>query len=361
MFYLYEFVYNQQTEQIFDEDLVIQMENFIEVDSIKYRDPYYVSILKTELQEHKKLRVNSYILYHLQPFLEKMKQTFSTYLEEEMELAKIGKRKDVGNQLYSEIKKLQEDHNLQTTIFKQSKKFISEENQDILVVLFLKYLEHCVYFDSYAYPNEKSKSFVAEIENFVIFHFRDTVCLSVQEEKVYSIAMKQVASRLSTYVKKEGQNLTMALKEYDALERFKNSSQYKMIAYEEERNDLPTLYSKEDLQFKMKTFLEKVFLLSKDTNKKRLPLFLEGFEAERNKALKLGLEYLERFIYSISEEESFDDDFVKRLENLLASCDFHVKEGHLCSAKSILYKRVSVRNTLQDVTLRRKVLKYKES
>ena len=362
LFYLDTFIYNNQTENIFDENLVIQMENFIEADTTKYRDPYYVSIIKTKLLEHKKLRVNAYILYHLQPFLDKVKQIAKTFTEtEEIELLHFGKRKEVGAQIYNEMKRLQEDSLLQTTIFKESREFIEKENQDILVVLFLKYLEYCVYFDSYDYPNERFNHFVAKIEDFVVFHFHDTICLSNVEEKVYSLAMKGVAERLSSYVKKEGQSLLSVLHDYDTLQHLQSSGKFKMIAWEEPKDNLATVYSEEEIKFKLKTFLETVFMLSNNIDKKRLPIFLAGFEAVRNVALKLGLEYLWRYVYSISEEEKFDDYFVIRLENFIASCDFLVREVPLCAAKSILYKRVNVRNVFKEPSLRRKVLKSKKS
>lgn len=362
LFYLHTFVYKNNIIDEMNEPTFIRMENFVTSDPVSYnRDRECTYILEYEMKKRKKLRVDGYVLYYIDPVLKKIKCAEQNLFEIESafhDLTVMVEQKKIGEIINSEIQKIRNDESLQEAIFAQGEEYIKKEQSAILAVFFLKYLEYCVYFDSFEKPNGMHRKFVSKVENYIIYHLNDSICLTKKQEKVFEVVKKQVAKRIGSYVEKEGNMFLEMLQDYDQIVAFQKRNQPKLIdaSDEEEIEDLPNVYSAEEIQVKLEVFLRTVFVNASTSNKNRIPLFLEGLEEQKNLTLYLALVYLHRFVYSVSEDTRLEDKFVCLLEDFIISENFKVTEPSLCLAKSILQARSNAR-TLSNVTLARKILK----
>lgn len=362
LFYLHTFVYKNNIIDEMNEPTFIRMENFVTSDPVSYnRDRECTYILEYEMKKRKKLRVDGYVLYYIDPVLKKIKCAEQNLLEIESafhDLTVMVEQKKIGEIINSEIQKIRNDESLQEAIFAQGEEYIKKEQSAILAVFFLKYLEYCVYFDSFEKPNGMHRKFVSKVENYIIYHLNDSICLTKKQEKVFEVVKKQVAKRIGSYVEKEGNMFLEMLQDYDQIVAFQKRNQPKLIdaSDEEEIEDLPNVYSAEEIQVKLEVFLRTVFVNASTSNKNRIPLFLEGLEEQKKLTLYLALVYLHRFVYSVSEDTRLEDKFVCLLEDFIISENFKVTEPSLCLAKSILQARSNAR-TLSNVTLARKILK----
>lgn len=362
LIYLHSFVYEESVVNQLNQELNVRMENFVIADQVRYSDRYYSYIKNVELVKRQKLRVDGYIVYRIKPFLQRIERITNQIKnisgEYERTLKEITTKTQIREMINEELKCLRDDESLYKTIFEQGSEYVKEKNQEVLALLFLKYLELCVYYGTVEYPNKAFLQFVTKIEDYVVYHIENNFCFTEMQEKTYAFAKEQVAKRIENYVNKEGNYLLSVLKDYDKLVYFKNSFQLKMIEEHDNLEDIPTVYSKEEIEQKLEVFLGTVFMLSRSLNKERVPIFSNGLEEQRDIALTLALEYLNRFVYSISKDYFLEDENIICLENYIAICeDFKVREPSLCLAKSTLYERVNLRNILKDSTKRRKLLK----
>lgn len=358
LFYLHTFVYNDSLINQLNQERIRQMENFIEADIIQYRDPYYAYILKIELLNRKKLRVDGYVVYRIKPFLKKIEKLQNSIVgnSEWNQLSSLVINKQISQELSTEINILKEDEAYQRAIFEQGSEMILLENQSILSIFFLDYLGYCVYFNGVEYPNKNFIKFVEKLENYIIYNLNDQFNLTKRQEKIFEIVKNQVSKRIASYVERESETFLKMLKAFDQLQTLKKSHQLTLIEENENFDTLPMVFSSEEIQEKLELFLGTVFLLSKNLEKERIPIFNENLIDERNKALLLGMEYLNRYVYSVSHEYKLEEPAIVCLENYIDSCkDFEVKDASLCLAKSILYSRVNSRNVLKGPN-RRKVL-----
>ncbi len=335
--YLFTFVYKDSGIDSLKDAKVIRVENFIEADPWKYSSAHGKAVLET-IQNRQKLRVENYIVFHGEPLLEK--------------LTVLADTKELGFELHSEIKKIQDNKVLQKVIFESgNESFISSHQEEILAVLFLHYLEKCVYYDSFQYPNVKVQEFVAKIENYVICHFSNDFKLSKRQEKVYQDAKNRVALRLKEYVNQKYEDLSFVLRDFDSLEDFKKSGKLRMIEEHDDISSLPKVYSQEEVKQKLETFIQVVFMVSKNYKKENLPIYDEELKEQKHKAMMIALEYLDRFVYSVSTDYLITDRQIARLEGYIdGSSDFKLNDqnSRLCVAKSTLYARVGRRNTLYE-------------
>lgn len=331
LYYLQTFVYKKSKIENLNEELCIRMENFVLMDPIKYRREYLETL--EMVHERKKLRVNGYIVYHGKPLLEK--------------ISTLTNSKTLSLELHKKVKEMLEDTTYQECIFEQGKEFMEEESEQILSILFLHYLEKCVYYNSFEYPNDNFKKLVVKIENYVVFHLPMAFVLDKKQEKILEMARGEVAKRVANYVKKESPKLFSMLKDYDQLTKFKKANKLKMIEEGTDLSALPKNVSKEEMCFALETFLNIVFQCTISISSSNLPIFLEGYEPERDISLTLALEYLNRFIYKISRTYKIEENTIANLENHIAFCkSFKVNDANLCYAKSILLDRVNRRNVL---------------
>lgn len=129
---------------------------------------------------------------------------------------------------------------------------------------------------------------------------------------------------------------------------------------------LSILDGKENVKETLENFLDSVFLFPKydetepmETFKNKEATFCDKSGViEEVEAFTLAMEYLARFVYSVSEYYLVLDPKILALENYLAKCEnFPIFSANLCVAKSILLKRAGSRSTLNDLQLLRKVLK----
>lgn len=350
LIYLHFFVYEESIVNCLNQELCLRMEKFIEVDHLPYKGKY-AYIKNVEMAKRKKLRVDGYIVYRIKPFLQKMEKIASQVSKVSSEYEKIMQnmitKEQIRGLIQVEMQNIIGDESLHNAIFEQGSKYVEEKNQEVLAMLFLKYLEICVYDNTEAYQNENLLKFIFKIEDYVIFHLENSFSLSQNQEKTYLYAKEQVAKRISKYVNKEGNSLVEVLKDYDKLVVFKEGHQLKMIEEEENVEDFPNTYSEEEIKQKLEVFLETIFRLSKNLDKDKLPIFTEGLEKERNVSCTIALEYLYRFVYKVSKDYFLEKESLANLENYIASCeDFKVSCSNLCLAKSILLDRVNRRNVL---------------
>lgn len=363
LFYLDTFVYQKNMIDNINEPLFIRMETFVTADPVSYsRDRECTYIIEYKMKNRKKLRVDGYVLYYIEPVLQRIKKAEQSLLkmkEEFNHLSMMVKQKKIGEIINGEIQKIRHDESLQSAIFAQGEEYVKKEQSATLSVFFLKYLEYCVYFDSYEEPNQMHINFVGKIENYIIYHFNDSISLTKRQEQIYDMVKRKVAKRIGVYVEKEGNKFYRIFQNYDQLSDFKNHNQIKLLdaSDEKEIEEVPMVYSKEEIQTKLEVFLRTVFVNASISNKSRLPIFSEGLETQKELSLYLALVYLHRFVYSVSEDYRFEDEFVCLLEDFILSENFKVLESSLCVAKSILFARNNARVTFSNRTLARKTLK----
>lgn len=332
LYYLQTFIYKESKVQDLNNALCIRLENFILIDPIRYRREYLETI--EIVHERKKLRVNGYIVYHFKPLLEKLNAIDNSSL--------------LALELHTTINEMINNPVYQECIFEQGREYLEEESEQILSVLFLHYLEKCAYYNSFSHPNDSSKKMIAKIENYVIFHLPIDFILDKKQETVLEMAKREVAKRMAQYIEKESTKLFVMLKDYDQLETFKKSNKLKGINDETDINALPQNIDSEEICFAFETFLSTVFQCTASISSENLPIFLEGYEIERNISLTLALEYLNRFVYAVRKDFKIEDEAITNLENSIASCkNFKVSKPDLCYAKSILLDRVNRRNVLK--------------
>lgn len=360
LIYLHSFVYQNGIIDQLNQELCIRMENFVMADPVRYSDKYYAYTKNVEMTKRQKLRVDGYIVYRIKPFLQKMerieKSIKNASSEYEREFQKITIQTQMREMLNEEIQNIRNNESFYQAIFEQGSEYAKEKNQEILALLFLKYLELCVYYGTVEYPSKAFQQFVAKIEDYVLYHLENSFCLTKMQEKTYNIVKEQVGKRLANYVDKEGNSLVSIIKDYDRLVDFKKSFQYKMIEERDSVEDLPQVYNKKEVKQKLEVFLTVVFMLTKSTNRERMPIFSEELKEQRDTALTLALEYLNRYVYSVSAEYKLEETAIICLEKYISSCnDFKVTSASLCLAKSMVYNRVNIRNILKGSS-RRKVL-----
>lgn len=361
LIYLHYFVYNESVVMQLNHEVCIRMENYVLADQVRYSDREYVYTKNIEMAKRQKLRVDGYIVYRIKPFLQKMDfllNSIKGVSKYEKTFKAITSKEQIRREITEEIKKIREDESLYSAIFEQGQEYVKEKNQEVLAMLFLKYLEMCVYYKGIESQEETMQNFISKLEDYVVYHFDNSFCLTKSQEETYELVKERVAKRIKNYVNKVGGGFFKILSDYDKLVDFKDTQKFKMIEEQENTDEIPKVYSQEEIQQKLGLFLGTVFLLPKALEKEKLPIFLNELKEERDVCLLLSLEYLNRFVYKFAEDYLLDDENIVCLENYIASCeDFKVWDSSLCLAKAKLYARVNARSILKEEHHRKKVLK----
>lgn len=342
VYYLETFVYPKKDVQDLKNAQVIQLENFIEADPLSRRDQSCLPLLE-EIERRKKLKVENYIVYNIQPLLERIKD--------------ITDHLKIGASLNEEFKNLLGDQNLQEVIFaSEEEQILTEEQEGILSMVFLRCLEECVYYNSFMSQNAPVQKLIERMENYVVFHFSNTIALTERQKNTYEKIKIRVGKRMQGYIQRQYDQISSMLDHFDRLQKFKKSGKYRVIEMSEDVSDIPTSYTKEEIKLQLETFLGTVFILVHDYKTENLPIFYEEFTKERHKAMELALEYLSRFIYKGSQDNQRENSAIETMEDYIyADDDFHVLKGELCVAKSTLMDRVARRHILKRGLSRKKL------
>lgn len=354
LFYLHTFIYKDSIISELKESLFIRMENFIFDDPIHYRRKEDRIVLE-EIRKRKNLRVGNYIVYHETLFKNLLEDM--TKLKEDISDKENTKLISVKNSVVSFL----EDKNLQNVIFEHNELGDNKELKNGFVsVALLEYLEYYGYKEAENKQNKHLQKQIDDMENLVVLCYSPSIQLTGHQENIYVRIKEKVALRTQGYVRSEVPKLFDVISHYKRLEKFLESNKKRMIS--RYSTDLPDVYTKEEVKQKLEIFLFSVLYLTRSFEVENIPLFVNGLEDERNQVFTLALTYLSLFVYSVSKDDLYEDPFISRLESYISICkDFKVTDSDLCVAKSILYNRVSLRSSLQDVAQAKKILKNKHS
>ena len=150
------------------------------------------------------------------------------------------------------------------------------------------------------------------------------------------------------YIKNESMQIESHLIDFDKLKKFTDSGKYKLIEEHESLKQFPKVISEEEIKIDLENFLNTVFMLRGCFEKKNLPIFLDEMKEERYKAMKLALEYFNRFIYRYA---NIENEMISKLEDYIyAENEFTVSDSALCLTKSKLFARAGrryVKNSIE--------------
>lgn len=325
--YLDRYVYSEGLGNKIEDSFIVQLEKFIAMDQVSFRDSYYKEIIKTIVKRNK-LRVNHYLIFSGKNLLERLNANVSL---EEKNLAIHDLKEDVDSLITNST--------IHDVFLKYDSDFIEKESAGVLSMLLLYYLNQYVYLSNS--NSSIPEKMVEMMEMYIIYHMSSSFLLSkVQEETLKKVKL-HVSVSLGDYIRKESLLIEKDIRDFDELEQFKKSKKFRFIEETENLDELPRPITKESLRLELEMFLNRVFMLSESHEKKYMPIFLEEMKEERHKALELGLQYLYRFGYS---NLVCDEDFIFTLEDYIASEeDFHVKDPNLCLTKSTLFSRTNKR------------------
>lgn len=327
MDYLNTFVYADGLTTALENNSIVRIEKLVLNDTVTYRDPLYVSIIKN-VKNRSKLRVNNYLVINGKNLLEKL-----NYLFYEENFNK--------NELYDYIVGFNDYVSFEDIFEKFDPRFIEENNREILAMLLLWYLEKCVYNDIDASRKLNDKS-IQQMEIFIVYYMSDNFELTEKQKRTYKQVQISISKKFSSFINKEAVCLESDIRDFDSLKGLSEQEKYKLIDGTENLNNFPSVIDREELKTRLRNFLNHAFLLGTKNRKENLPIFLEELTTERHKALTLALEYIKRFVYKGNEEITDPviwtlEDYIYHEENL------KLTDSTLCVTKSDLLARTSLR------------------
>lgn len=330
LFYLKNYIYNEGLVKTLDDSRACILESVISLDQIRFREEYYRNILD-EIKRRKKARIENYIIYDANSFLEEVNRLISTR-GENMASYSIAPR----------IKELLSKKNLFEDLFISKVELDDEKQKGILAMLFLHYLRECVYNDP---RNANINKFVENIEFFVVVNYSPKFLLSNRQKEAYEIALNNVSKRMINYVEKNSSILFKAIKDYDLIQERKRKNRLLMIEQNEDLRDFPEPHTSSEIRSMLETFINSVFLLKLKLPNENLPIFCENAVQARKEAMKLALIYLGRYAYK--DKFSENEELIWQLEDYIyGDKDFSLcpnDMGELFSTKSTMLSRVGVR------------------
>lgn len=237
----------------------------------------------------------------------------------------------------------------------------------------------------YSYLLKKYKSFSAEYHLFsqlILYYLKtfvyDASDFNLLEEKelvkLEDFALADKVPHRSSYYKDIIIKIKMRRRnECQTLVNTLSDKKEKSVIHENLEKDkfdskLSILDGKENVKEALENFLDSVFLFPAYDGTEPMEIFKykevtfcdKSGVIEEAEAFNLAMEYLARFVYSVSEDYLVLDPKILTLENYLVKCKkFPIFSSRLCLAKSILLKRENSRTSLKDLQLLRKVLKTK--
>lgn len=228
-------------------------------------------------------------------------------------------------------------------LLKKYKKEFSKEYY-LFSQLVLDYLNTFVYNHSDLIPLGEEE--ITKLENFALSGF-------IPQRGAH---YKEIVTNIRMRRQKKFQDLSKKLKDQEVKEEVEEIIE----------TNMSISISKECVKEELENFLNSIFIFpvyeetqSLNEFKMKKAIFNSQSGVLEREAFILAMEYLERFVYSVSEDYLVLDPKILTLENYIVSCEkrFPLSSASLCLAKSILFKRESSRTTLNDLYLLKKVLK----
>lgn len=343
LFYLKNYIYNEGLVKTIDDEKASILERIISLDQIRFREEYYRLIL-AEMKRRKKARIENYIIYDANSFLN--------------EVNKLIDERGENFASYSIAPRVQEllsKENIFENLFVSKIELDDEKQKGILSMLFLHYLRECVYNDP---KNADLNKFIENIEFFVVVNYSPSFLLSKRQREAYEIALKNVSRRIVKYVDKNSEVLFKAIEDYDLIQNRKNKNKILMFEQNEDLEYFPEPHTSSEIRSMLETFLNSVFLLKLKLPKENLPIFCEEAEDARKTAMKLGLVYLGRYAYK--EKVNDIEEYIRELEDYIYDdITFSLSPndmGELFSTKSTMLSRVGVRRVKENYSNDKKQL-----
>lgn len=335
LFYLKNYVYNKGLVKTLDDPRASILESVISLDQIRFREEYYKSILE-EMNRRKKARVENYIIYDGNDFLEEVNELIKSR-GENMASYSIAPR----------VQELVSKKNFLEDLFLSKIELDDENTRGILAMLFLHYLRECIYNDP---RNANINKFIENIEFFVVVNYSPKFLLSKRQKEAYQTALNNVSKRMINYVEKNSAPLFKAIKDYDLIENRKKNHRLLMFEQTEDLKDFPEPHTSNEIKSMLETFINSVFLPKLRLPSDNLPIFCEDAKEARIEAMKLTLVYLGRYAYK--EKMGANEELIWQLEDYIYDDkDFSLDQndmGELFSTKSTMLSRVGVRRVKQS-------------
>lgn len=330
LFYLKNYIYQEGLVKTLDDTRTAILESIIALDQIRFREEYYRNILD-EIKRRKKARVENYIIYDANSFLNEVNELIASR-GENLASYSIGPR----------IQELLDDINIFEDLFVSKVEIDNQKLKGILAMLFLHYLRECVYNDP---RNISINRFVQNIEFFVIVNYSPEFLLSSRQREAYEVARKNVSSRIVDYVDKNSKIIFKAVKDYDLIQERKNNNKLLMIEQNEDLSDFPEPHTNDEIRGMLETFINSTFFLKLKLPMENTPIFCEDAVSARKKAMKIALLYLGRYAYK--DRRSKNDELICQLEDYIHDDKEFVLDsndmGEMFTTKADLYSRVSFR------------------
>lgn len=187
--YLARYVYSDGIGTRIEDSFVMQIENFIAMDQVSFRDWYYKEIIKNVVNRNK-LRVNHYCIFSGKNLLKR----FNT-------VASLEEKSLVVQDLKHDVQELIANPAFNDLFLKYDLDFVEKESTGILSMLLLYYLEQCVYSSNSL--TELPKKAIEAFEMYIVYHLTSTFLLSEEQKNTLEKVKKNVSEVLASYIQKE--------------------------------------------------------------------------------------------------------------------------------------------------------------